>query len=173
MTVGALCDAAITVSDNAAANLLLETFGGPAGLTRYARALGDTQTRLDRWEPELNSAMPGDLRDTTTPRAMAKLLQAALLGDALSPSGRAQLVRWMQACETNGKRLGAALPAGWRLGSKTGTGARGTTNDVGVFWPPADRGAVVVAAYLTDTRLPEGARNAAIAKVAHRVVAGH
>ena len=84
MTVGELCHAAITTSDNAAANLILASFGGPAGLTRYARSLGDEVTRCDRTEPSLNEARPGDPRDTTTPRAMARLLHAALLGDALS-----------------------------------------------------------------------------------------
>jgi beta-lactamase class A len=168
MTMGELCEATITTSDNAAANLLLDTFGGPAAITRYARTLGDTATRLDRREPELNQAAPGDPRDTTTPRGMAAALRTALLGDALSPAGRAQLVRWMQATRTNGQRLGANLPAGWVLGSKTGTGARGTTNDVGVYWPPG-RAPVVVVAMLTQTTAPEAVRNGALAGVARAV----
>ena len=171
MTVGELCHAAITTSDNAAANLILASFGGPAGLTRYARSLGDEVTRCDRTEPSLNEARPGDPRDTTTPRAMARLLHAALLGDALSPHGREQLARWLEATETNGARLRADLPAGWRMGSKTGTGARGTTNDVGIFWPPG-RPPVIVAAYLTESEAPEAARNGAVAQVARRVTAG-
>jgi beta-lactamase class A len=169
MTLGELCEATITVSDNAAGNLVLESFGGPQGLTRYARSLGDTATRLDRWEPKLNEATPGDPRDTTTPRAMAQLLQATMLGDALSSPSRAQLVRWMQACKTNGQRLGAHLPPGWLLGSKTGTGARGTTNDVGVYWP-RDGGAIVVVGYLTDTTAAEGVRNAAVARVGRAAI---
>ncbi len=168
LTVGELCEATITTSDNAAANLLLDTFGGPAAITRYARTLGDTTTRLDRREPELNQAAPGDPRDTTTPRGMATALRTALLGDALSATGRAQLVRWMQATRTNGQRLGANLPAGWVLGSKTGTGARGTTNDVGVYWPPG-RPPVVVVAMLTQTTAPEAVRNGALAGVARAV----
>ena len=171
MTVGELCHAAITTSDNAAANLILASFGGPAGLTRYARSLGDEVTRFDRTEPSLNEARPGDPRDTTTPRAMARLLHAALLGDALSPRGREQLARWLEATETNGARLRADLPAGWRMGSKTGSGARGTTNDVGIFWPPG-RPPVIVAAYLTESEAPEAARNGAVAQVARRVTAG-
>ena len=171
MTVGELCHAAITTSDNAAANLILASLGGPAGLTRYARSLGDEVTRCDRTEPSLNEARPGDPRDTTTPRAMARLLHAALLGDALSPRGREQLARWLEATETNGARLRADLPAGWRMGSKTGTGARGTTNDVGIFWPPG-RPPVIVAAYLTESEAPEAARNGAVAQVARRVTAG-
>jgi beta-lactamase class A len=171
MTLAELCEAAITLSDNPAGNLLLQSFGGPEALTRHARTLGDTMTRLDRWEPELNEATPGDPRDTTTPRAMATALRATMLGEALSAPSREQLVRWMQATQTNGKRLRADLPTGWRMGSKTGTGARGTTNDVGVFWPPG-RAPVVVAVYLTETSADEATRNAAIARVAHGVTGG-
>ena len=171
MSLAELCEAAITLSDNAAGNLLLKSFGGPEALTRYARTLGDTMTRLDRWEPELNEATPGDLRDTTTPRAMATALRAAMLGESLSASGREQLARWMEATQTNSKRLRAGLPAGWRLGSKTGTGSRGTTNDVGVFWPPG-RAPVVVAVYLTESGADEATRNAAVARIARGVTGG-
>jgi len=168
MTVGQLCEATITLSDNAAANLLLATLGGPQGLTRYIRSQGDTVTRLDRTEPQLNEARPGDPRDTTSPRAMAQLLRTVVLGEGLSRSGRAQLVRWLQDCKTNGQRLGAHVPAGWALGSKTGSGARGATNDVGIYWP-ADRPPVVVAAYLAETQASDAARNAALARVAQQV----
>lgn len=168
MTLAQLCHATITTSDNAAGNLILASYGGPEGLTAYARALGDTVTRLDRWETELNEARPGDPRDTTTPRAMAGLLHATLVGNALSATSRAQLAHWLEATETNGQRLRADLPAGWRMGSKTGTGARGTTNDVGIFWPPG-RPPVVVVAYLTESEAPEAARNGAVAQVARRV----
>jgi beta-lactamase class A len=168
MTVAELCRAAVAESDNTAANLLLATFGGPQGLTRYARSVGDDVTRLDRWEPALNEARPGDPRDTTTPRAMAGNLHAHLIGTALAPAGREQLAKWLQASETNHLRLRADLPEGWRMGSKTGTGARGTTNDVGIFWPP-NRPAIVVAAFLTQTRAPEAVRNRTIAQVARRV----
>jgi beta-lactamase class A len=165
MTLAELCHATITVSDNAAANLILATFGGPEGLTRYARSLGDEVTRHDRREPELNEASPGDPRDTTSPRAMARLLHATLVGNALSVDSRGQLALWLEATSTNGQRLRANLPPGWRMGSKTGTGARGTTNDVGIFWPPA-RPPVVVAVYLTESEAPEPARNGAVAQAA-------
>lgn len=168
MTLGELCHATITTSDNAAGNLLLASFGGPEGLTAYARSLDDEVTRLDRWEPELNEATPGDARDTTSPRSMARLLRATLLGDALSPRSREQLARWLEACETNGQRLRAGLPAGWRMGSKTGGGGRGSTNDVGIFWPPG-RPPVVVAVYITGTQAPAADRNGAIAAAARRV----
>jgi beta-lactamase class A len=169
MTLAALCEATITISDNAAGNLILRSYGGPAALTRFARSIGDEATRLDRWEPELNEATPGDPRDTTTPRAMALSLQQCVAGDALQPASREQLARWLEATSTNGKRLRADLPEGWRMGSKTGTGPRGTTNDVGVFWPPGGRAPIVVAAYLTESNASDEARNGAIARVAQRV----
>ena len=168
MTLAELCEATITVSDNAAANLILAQHGGPASLTRYARSIGDRHTRLDRTEPALNEATPGDPRDTTTPAAMAGALHAALLGDALSPASRQHLQAWMEATRTNAKRLRADLPEGWRLGSKTGTGARGTTNDVGVYWPPG-RPPVVVSVYLTESSAPEAERQWALARVARWV----
>jgi beta-lactamase class A len=168
MTLGELCNATITTSDNAAANLILATYGGPQGLTSYARSLGDSVTRLDRWEPVMNDAVPGDPRDTTSPRAMAQLLKLTLLGDALSAGSREQLARWLEACETNGQRLRADLPEGWRMGSKTGTGSRGSTNDVGIFWPPG-RPPVLVAVYITNTEAPPANRSGAIAAVARRV----
>lgn len=170
LSVAQLCEAAITVSDNAATNLLLDSFGGPQALTDHARRLGDTVTRLDRREPALNEARPGDPRDTTSPRAMAALLHGVLEGNALSPASRQRLAGWMEATRTNLQRLRVPLPEGWRMGSKTGTGPRGTTNDVGLFWPPAG-GPIVVAAYLTETEAPEAERNRAIAEVARRVVA--
>jgi beta-lactamase class A len=171
MTLAELCEATVTVSDNAAANLILRSFGGPEALTRYARSLGDTVTRIDRLEPLLNEAAPGDPRDTTTPRGMATSLRAAVVDNALSAASREQLTRWMQASLTNGKRLRANLPPGWRLGSKTGTGDRGSTNDVGVFWPPGCA-PIVVAVYLTAARASESARNAAVARVAGAVTQG-
>ncbi|KAF1019578.1 MAG: Beta-lactamase [Paracidovorax wautersii] len=168
MTLAELCHATITVSDNAAANLILDTLGGPAGLTAYARGLGDSVTRLDRREPALNESTPGDPRDTTSPRAMAQSLQRTVLGDALSPVSRAQLAQWLQATSTNRQRLGADLPEGWRLGSKTGTGAHGSTNDVGLYWPPG-RAPIVVAVYLTESSAALPVREKAMAQVARGV----
>lgn len=170
MTLGELCHATVTTSDNAAANLILATYGGPDGLTAYTRSLGDRVTRLDRWETQLNEAAPGDPRDTTSPRAMAQLLRTTLLGDALTSRSRGQLAAWLEACETNGQRLRADLPAGWRMGSKTGSGGRGSTNDVGIFWPPG-RPPILVAVYITNTEAPAADRNGAIAAVARRVTA--
>jgi beta-lactamase class A len=170
MSVAALCEAAITVSDNAAANLLLAHAGGPPAVTAFARRLGDDVTRLDRNEPTLNEGTPGDPRDTSTPRAMAQTLRRVLLGDALSDANRVRLVAWMSATSTGPGRLRAGLPADWRLAHKTGTGRLGTTNDIGVAWPPG-RAPLVLVSYLTECSAPEAARESALADVA-RVVAG-
>src|SRR5690606_37655991 len=121
MSVAELLEAAITVSDNAAANLLLPLVGGPEAVTRQFRAWGDPVTRLDRPEPMLNLVGEGEVRDTTTPAAMAALLRTILLGDVLSHASRKRLTDWGTATTTGPKRLRAGLPASWRLGHKTGT----------------------------------------------------
>ena len=164
MTVGELCDAAVTLSDNTAANLLLDSFGGPAGLTAHMRSLGDGVSRLDRRETALNEAAPGDPRDTTTPAAMLGLLRDTVLGTALSPSSRAQMAAWLVANKTGDKRLRAGVPAGWRVGDRTGTGGNNATNDVAVIWPPG-RAPIVVAAYYAEARASEDERNAVLAEV--------
>jgi beta-lactamase class A len=163
MTVGALCAAAVQLSDNTAGNLLLAAFGGPAGLTGFCRSLGDSVTRLDRIEPFLNDVPPGDERDTTTPAAMIYLMERLHLGDALTPTSRAQLDAWMAGTTTGAKRLPATLPQGWRIGHKTGTGQRGATNDVAIFWPP-NRPPVLIAAYFAESSSPMEQREAAIAE---------
>jgi beta-lactamase class A len=168
MSVAQLCEAAVTVSDNPAANLLLASAGGPAGVTAFARRIGDDVTRLDRTEPTLNEGTPGDPRDTSTPRAMAATLQKLLLGDALSHESRAQLTAWTAATTTGPKRLRAGLPNDWRLAHKTGTGRLGTTNDIGIAWPPG-RAPLVVVTYLTQCNATEAQREGALADVARRV----
>jgi len=147
------CHAAITVSDNTAANLLLAALGGPPALTAYVRTLGDTATRLDRTEPMLNEAKPGDPRDTTTPAGMLKSLESLLVGPALSPASREQLTKWLVANTTGDRRLRAGLPSSWRTGDKTGTGAHGSTNDVAIVWPP-ERKPLLIVAYITGTSRP-------------------
>ena len=137
MTVAALCAAAIQYSDNSAANLLMRMLGGPSAVTAYARSIGDTAFRLDRWETALNTAIPGDPRDTSTPTAMTHTAYALVLGDALPASQRAQLQTWLRGNTTGGKRIRAGVPADWRVGDKTGTGDRGTANDVAVLWRPS------------------------------------
>ncbi|WP_223776941.1 class A beta-lactamase [Streptomyces sp. 135] len=136
MTVRELCDATITYSDNGAANLLMRRIGGPSGITEFARSLGDSRTRLDRWEPDLNTNVPGDRRDTTTPASMTADLHKLILGDALHPRDRDQLIRWLLENTTGDKRIRAGLPKDWRVGDKTGSPAYGGVNDVAVAWPP-------------------------------------
>jgi beta-lactamase class A len=164
MTLSELCAAALDYSDNTAANMLLRQIGGPAALTRFARSLGDPVTRLDRIETELNEALPGDPRDTTTPAAMLADLEKLALGAALSNASRDQLTAWLRANTTGETRIRAGLPAGWSVGDKTGSGDRGTTNDVAVIWPPHRKPAVVTA-FLTATSAPVDVRNEALASV--------
>ncbi|MFI0907880.1 class A beta-lactamase [Streptomyces sioyaensis] len=147
MTIAELCAAALQRSDNTAANLLLRALGGPTAVTAFARSLGDRTTRLDRWEPELNSAEPWRTTDTTTPAAIGRTYARLLLGDALTPADRGRLTAWMKANETNTDRFRAALPRDWTLADKTGTGSYGTGNDVGVAWTPD--GTPIVLAVLT------------------------
>jgi beta-lactamase class A len=169
ITVRALCEAVVTRSDNTGANLLLDTIGGPAGLTRFVRSVGDEVTRLDRTEMELNECRPGDPRDTTSPAAAVNTLRALLLGEVLSPGSRDQLKAWMIANRTGDQRLRAKLPGDWRVGDKTGADGETTTNDLAIFWPPG-RKPVIVAAYLTECAGPESKRNAVLAEVGRLTV---
>ncbi|CAN5273115.1 hypothetical protein BH11ACT6_BH11ACT6_50740 [soil metagenome] len=132
-----VCAAALTKSDNTAGNLLLRCIGGPPEITTFARSVGDDQSRLDRWETELNTALPGDPRDTTTPRALAAGYRQVLTGAALSDSSRERLLAWMAANATSQKRFRAGLPAGWTSADKTGAGDFGSTNDAGLLIGPA------------------------------------
>jgi beta-lactamase class A len=165
MTVGALCAAAIEQSDNTAANLLLNVIGGPGGLTQFVRSLGDDVTRLDRIEPELNSAIPGDERDTTTPAAMCSDMQRLLLGDVLTESSRHQLEDWLQHNETGGLMIRAGVPKSWTVGDKTGRGANGATNDIAIIRPPG-RAPLLLAIYFVGSSAPGDDRAAAIAEAA-------
>lgn len=147
MTVAELCDATITLSDNTAGNLLLRELGGPTAVTRFCRSIGDTVTRLDRWETDLGSAEPWRVEDTTSPGAVAGSYARLVLGNALEPGDRRLLTDWMLNCATSGKRFRAGLPADWTVADKTGGGAYGTGNDVGIAWTPD--GHPIVLAVLT------------------------
>ncbi|MCZ7460364.1 class A beta-lactamase [Streptomyces sp. WMMC940] len=155
MTVAELCDAAIRHSDNAAANLLLRELGGPTAVTRFCRSVGDGVTRLDRWEPHLNSAEPWRVEDTTDPRHIARTYTRLVLGDALSRPDRQRLTGWLLNNTTSTERFRAGLPHDWTLADKTGGGAYGTNNDVGVAWTPD--GTPVVLAVLTTRQHPDDA----------------
>ena len=170
MTMGEICAAAMTLSDNTAGNLLLASFGGPAGLTAYARSLGDPVTRLDRIETALNEAAPGDPRDTTTPAAMLDDLCQLVLGPALSEPSRAQLVAWLLDNRTGARRLRAGFPAEWRVGDKTGTGDNGAAADVAMVWRP-ERTPLAVAVYWAESDTPFERRNQLFEDVARILAA--
>ncbi len=136
MTIRQLCDAAIRYSDGTAGNLLLRELGGPKKLTAYVRTLGDAVTRMDRIEPNIVSAVPGDPRDTSSPRALGGDYHKIVLGDALEPDKRAVLRDLLERNTTGAARIKAVLPQGWKIANKTGTGDYGTLNDIAVVWPP-------------------------------------
>ncbi len=168
-TMAELCEAAMTYSDNTAANLILSSLGGPQAIGAYARMLGDGITRLDRTEPTLNEAVPGDPRDTTTPAAMLKNIETLTLGNALSKASKGLLMQWLRGNKTGDMRLRAGLPNTWEVGDKTGTGEHGSTNDVGIIWPPR-RAPVLIAVYLTETTAPPEQRDETLADVARAMV---
>lgn len=169
MTVGNLCEATITLSDNTAGNLLLDSIGGPKGLTEFLRETGDTVTRLDRWEPELNEALSGDVRDTTTPRAMLATMERLLFSDLLTSASRAQLEGWMIADQVADQLIRASLPEGWTIGDKTGAGERGSRSIVAVIRPPHG-GPWLATIYLTGNEADMKTHNRAIAKIGAAMV---
>ncbi|MFF2787440.1 class A beta-lactamase [Streptomyces sp. NPDC058049] len=165
LTVAELCSAAIAQSDNAAGNLLLRELGGPTTITRFCRSLGDRTTRLDRWEPDLNTAEPWRVTDTTTPRAIGRTYARLGLGDALDAGDREQLNRWLRSNTTSGDRLRAGLPKDWAVADKTGAGSYGTNNNVGIAWPPG-RPPVVLAILSTMPEATTPRDNTLIARTA-------
>lgn len=163
LSVAELCQAAVGLSDNTAANLLLASMGGPAAVTAFARGLGDEVTRLDRTEPELNVGSPGDLRDTTTPDAMLVSMRRVLLGDVLSANSRGRLIQWLRGSTTGLDAIRAGVPATWVVGDKTGSG-HGINNDVAIIWPP-QRKPLLVTAYYADSPTDLAGRKAVLAAV--------
>lgn len=163
MTLAELCEATITTSDNTAANLILASYGGPAALTAFARNSGDSVTRLDRIETELNVKHSDVLLHTTSPHSMALTMRKVVLGDALSAPSRELLQQWLLSNTTGGKRLKAALPPEWRIGDKTGTD-KTDINDIGVVWPP-HRKPWLVTAYMADSQASSEIKEATLAQV--------
>jgi beta-lactamase class A len=151
MSVRELCAAVVEVSDNPAANLLLKMIDGPSGLTRFLRSIGDRETRLDRYELDLNSNLPGDPRDTTTPRAMVHSMEQVLTKDVLSTLSRELLLSWMINASTGMQMFRRGLPTDWKVGDKTGKGGNGAVNDLIITWPPG-RKPVLTALYLSDSK---------------------
>jgi len=135
LSVAELCRGAVELSDNTCANLLLARIGGPSVLTDFWRSTGDAATRLDHYEPEMARSQPPDLRDTTTPAAMAGSLRRFVLGDVLSPASRERLTSWMRDCKTGTDLLRAGLPNGWTVGDKTGNNGTDVLGDIAIAWP--------------------------------------
>ncbi|GAA0398190.1 class A beta-lactamase [Streptomyces luteireticuli] len=170
MSVAELCAAAVSESDSAAGNLLLEQLGGPSAVTRFCRSIGDGVTRLDRWEPELNAAETL-LTDVTSPRAIGRTYGQLVLGKALDPRDRRRLTRWLLASTTGKEKLRAGLPAGWTVADKTGGGGPyGTNHDVGVAWPP-NRPPIVLAIMSMHRNPKAAADNPLVAEAASLVAA--
>jgi beta-lactamase class A len=165
LTIEQLCAATVEVSDNAAANLLLGQVGGPEGLTRFLRGIGDPVTRLDRTELALNSNIPGDPRDTTVPDAMITTMKTILLGEALKPASREKLLQWMKESTTGLGRLRAGLPKGWVAGDKTGSGINGPSNDNAIAWPPG-RAPILIVTYVDASKATAKQREEPHAKIA-------
>lgn len=169
ITVAEALAGAVSDSDNTAANLLLSSIGGPGALTLFARSLGDRTTHLDRVEPFLNEATPGDARDTTSPAAMLNDMGVLLLEDALSRTSREMLTGWLVKSRTGLNKLRAGMPADWTIGDKTGMGGHGAIADVAIAWP-AGRKPLLVAAYLTESAASQDERIKALADIARIVV---
>lgn len=146
LSVVDMCKAAVELSDNTCANLLLARVGGPTALTAFWRSAGDSVSRLDHDEPLLNRTPPGQPEDTTTPAAMAGDLRSIVLGDVLSLPSRERLTGWMLNCQTGDNRLRAGLPKSWRIGNKTGNNGKDAAGDIGVIWPPSG-GPLLVCVY--------------------------
>lgn len=169
MTIAELAEVAITYSDNTAGNLLLRELGGPTAITRFARSLGDPVTRLDRWEPELNTAEPWRRTDTTSPYAIGRTYGRLVLGDALNRRDRELLTHWLLNNTTSVNRFHAGLPKTWTIADKTGSGSYGTANDVGVVW--TDDGDPIVLAVLSTMPAQDAVRDDALVADAARAVA--
>ncbi|WP_179381029.1 class A beta-lactamase [Jannaschia marina] len=169
LTLAQLCRATLDMSDNAAANLLTRRLGGPAEVTTFLRGIGDAVTRIDRWEPDLNTFAPGDPRDTTSPSAIAGSWKALLLGDALSVASAARLETWMGDGGVTGNLLRASTPADWEVADKSGGGLHHTRNLVALVRPEGGE-PWLVAIYLSDTPADWDTRNAAIAEIGAAVV---
>jgi len=165
LTVRDLCRATLITSDNTAANLLFAAIGGPPAVTAFLRATGDTITRSDRLEPELNSFAIDDPRDTTTPAAIAATLQRLVLGDALKPASRQQLADWLIDNETGDACLRAGLGKRWRVGDKTGSNGEDARNDIAVLWPVQGGSPWIVTAYLQAGAISFEQRAAVLAQV--------
>ncbi|MFW7523198.1 class A beta-lactamase [Vibrio ostreicida] len=169
LTYEQLCHATITTSDNTAGNLVLKYVGGPEGLTQFLRGTGDSVTLMSRWEPELNQGTPGDKRDTTTPAAINRTLDALLFGDVLSKPKQQQLLQWMKQDQVADDLLRSVLPKTWQIGDKTGAGGHGSRGIIAVLIPPKSK-PVLVSIYITESQTTIKQLNKAIATIGSAII---
>lgn len=170
LSLRTLCAAAVSYSDNTAGNRILAYLGGPQAITQFMRRLGDNVTRLDRTEPTLNEAMPGDARDTSSPKSMAAGLQKILTSNTLTPANRATLDNWMREDKVGDALLRATLPQGWSIADKTGAGGHGSRAIIAAVYPP-QQAPFYVAIYITRTEATMPMTNTAIAQIGERLFA--
>ncbi|WP_054951296.1 class A beta-lactamase [Numidum massiliense] len=169
MTLKELCDASIRYSDNTAHNLILKELGGPKGLKKSLREIGDEITNPERFEPELNEVNPGETRDTSTPRALATSLQAFTIGDVLPTEKRALLTDWLKRNTTGDTLIRAGVPKGWKVADKTGAGFYGTRNDIAIIWPP-DKDPIVLAVLSSRDKKDADYNDKLIAQATKKVI---
>lgn len=170
MSISDLCAATIMYSDNTAINLLMKKLGGLSAVTTFARSMGDDTFQLDNWEPKLNSN-PNDLRDTSTPEAMANSLRQLTLGNVLASPQREQLLSWLKANTTGDSRIRAGVPKGWIVGDKTGTGGSyGVTNDIAILWPPKAPPIIMAIYFYTKDKNDTKHHDDVIASVARIII---
>jgi beta-lactamase class A len=169
MSIAQLCEATITASDNAGMNLLTKKLGGPSAVNNFAASMGDPNFQLNRKEPEMSSAIPGDFQDTATPLGMEKNLQQLTLGNVLAPAQRQQLQTWLKNNTTGNHRIRAGVPLNWVVADKTGSGGYGTTNDIAVIWPPKCP-PIVVALYFTQNKKDAGKREDVLATASRMIL---
>lgn len=144
MGLGKIAEAAMQYSDNTAGNLLFEELGGPEGFEKALRESGDTITIADRIEPDLNEAIPGDSRDTSTPKALANNLELFGISDYLPADKQEIFTNWLKGSTTGDSLIRAGVPEGWEVGDKSGAGGYGTRNDIAIVWPP-NREPIIIA----------------------------
>ncbi len=162
------CFATMTTSDNSAANFVLAHIGGAEGVTKFLIDNGDNVTRLDRIEPLLNEATPGDKRDTTTPYAMNETITKLVLGDALNPASKAQLTEWMKANKVSNGLFRSVLPQGWVIADRSGAGGYGSRGITAVVWNEQKQ-PLVISVYLTGTEASIPERDKEIAKIGNAI----
>lgn len=168
MSLAELCQATLSTSDNSAANFILQAIGGPKALTKFLRSIGDDTTRLDRWETELNEAVPGDKQDTTTPIAMVTTLEKLLIDETLSTESRQQLQSWLKGNKVGDALFRKGVPSDWIVADRTGAGGYGSRAITAIMWPP-NRKPIVAALYITETDASFDERNATIAKIGEEI----